>query len=575
MHYHYRLAGLALVVAVTAAAGPALNLEASHAAPQPVGAAVRFTATATGVEQPVFRFRYREFPGDFRTIRDFSPGNSLEWTFTGREGLFEVEATVRDLENDESATATMPYRIEPVMHNGVPVVNSTDHPLVLLYSAPPCPLGRRMRVEFSAPTVATHTTSTQECDSTHTMNFLIGGLRADTEYTIRHVVENGGARALGPALKHHTGLVSVETPAYHLVVPPAVDPSSEVMLHGPLFPNRVTATDLAGNLIWYYPGAVSILTRSAGGGAFLGIANGPGGPWKQVLREFDLLGTTLRETNAGRVNEQLASMGNRPINAFHHEAWRLPDGRFLALAGVEQILTDVQGPGDVDVVSDMVLMLDQDLQVVWAWDAFDHMDTARLALQGELCSQGSCPPLTLAPDANDWLHGNSLHMTPDGNILLSLRHQDWVVKIDAATGEILWRLGPEGDFALASGDESEWFSHQHDAGFASNGLLMVLDNGNARAKENGEAHSRGQAWVIDETNRVARPVVNAGLGVFSFALGTAQLLPNGEFQFGVGWHPDGTSSSVATDAAGTVTYALHGRVPEYRTFRLPSLYAGQ
>ena len=36
----------------------------------------------------------------------------------------------------------------------------------------------------------------------------------------------------------------------------------------------------------------------------------------------------------------------------------------------------------------------------------------------------------LASIANDWLHGNSLQLTPDGNILYSARHQDWLIKID-------------------------------------------------------------------------------------------------------------------------------------------------
>ena len=56
---------------------------------------------------------------------------------------------------------------------------------------------------------------------------------------------------------------------------------------------------------------------------------------------------------------------------------------------------------------------------------------------------------------------------------------------------------------------------------------------------------------------------------------SAQLLPNGEFQFGAGWRPGGTSASMSVDASGTITYSLEGSVPEYRTFRLPSLYSGQ
>ena len=144
----------------------------------------------------------------------------------------------------------------------------------------------------------------------------------------------------------------------------------------------------------------------------------------------------MAETNAARVNEQLAAMGKRQISAFHHEARALPDGKILALATVEQILTDVQGPGPIDVLGDMIVVMDRDLQVVWAWDAFNYLDTSRPAVLGETCSAATagCPPFYLADTANDWLHGNCVQLTPDGNLMYSARHQDWLIKIDYNNG---------------------------------------------------------------------------------------------------------------------------------------------
>ena len=34
----------------------------------------------------------------------------------------------------------------------------------------------------------------------------------------------------------------------------------------------------------------------------------------------------------------------------------------------------------------------------------------------------------------DWMHSNSVQFTPDGNLLLSVRHLDQLFKIDYATG---------------------------------------------------------------------------------------------------------------------------------------------
>ena len=106
----------------------------------------------------------------------------------------------------------------------------------------------------------------------------------------------------------------------------------------------------------------------------------------------------------------------------------------------------------MDVVGDIILVLDSNLQVQWAWDTFDHLDPHRLATLNETCAavSGGCPPIRLAALANNWTHGNSVQLTPDGNILYSARHQDWVIKIDyrngKGTGDILWRLGKDGDF---------------------------------------------------------------------------------------------------------------------------------
>ena len=65
----------------------------------------------------------------------------------------------------------------------------------------------------------------------------------------------------------------------------------------------------------------------------------------------------------------------------------------------------------------------------------------------------------------------------DGNILLSERSQDWVLKVNYGNGQgdghLIWRMGPFGDFTILNppptqcGDPNvfPWFTHQHDAAF--------------------------------------------------------------------------------------------------------------
>ena len=322
------------------------------------------------------------------------------------------------------------------------------------------------------------------------------------------------------------------------------------------------------------------MTRPTGDGAFLGIAqDAEGDPWRQAVREFNLIGIPLRETNAGRVNEQLKALGKRPINSFHHEALRLPDGNTAVLAGVEQILTGVQGGASVDVLGDMIVVLDSNLTVVWAWDAFDHLDPHRMATLGEQCLPNACPPLQLSRFANDWTHANGIESTADGNLLVSFRNQDWIVKINydsgAGNGDVVWRLGNGGDFTLSPSDPTMWFSHQHDPRYEplSADRLMVLDNGNRRRDADPKANSRGQVYQIDEQSKTATLLINTDLARYSLAVGSSEKLSNGNYWFDAGFLADASGVSTEFDSTGRAGFSLRTAAPVYRSYRLASMYS--
>jgi hypothetical protein len=343
------------------------------------------------------------------------------------------------------------------------------------------------------------------------------------------------------------------------------------------------ATDLNGQVIWFNPFPQTYATSVDAGGFVWGFIENFDRPVEeQAIRKVDLLGRTVLETNAWRVNEQLAEMGKRAISGFHHEVRTLSDGRVVALAVVEQLVTDVQGPGTVDVLGDMIIVFDANLQVVWTWDTFDHLDLTRMAIFREVCPPGGggCPPFYLAPVANDWTHGNSVHETPDGHLLFSARHQDWLIKIDyangAGDGHVLWRLGKDGDFRLVGSDASAWFSHQHDGNFESANRVLVFDNGNARVRAaNGAGHSAGQVLQLDEQNRTATLVLNADLGVFAQAVGSAQRLQNGNYHFLAGFVPAPgglTAYAQEINRSGMIVSSVTADTLIYRSFRMTDLY---
>ena len=442
-----------------------------------------------------------------------------------------------------------------------------------------------MRVQFETGGVSGSQTSYKDCNGRTTMNFYLAGMGATTEYKAWHVIEISGMMFPGSPVSFVTGLVSMSTP-WAAAMARLMPGYCEILLQSVINENPI-ATDLSGNLLWYGPSGLSLLTRMRYGGTFLGIhEDGATDPSYQTFREFDLTGMTLAETNAQHVNDQLVAKGLRPITSFHHEAIHLPDGRFLVLAGSEQIM-DVQGQGPIDILGDTIIVLDGNLQVVWVWDSFDHLDPNRAAVLGESCNYPAslaCSTFYQAATAHDWLHGNSLQLTPDGNILYSVRHQDWVVKIDyqngAGTGQVLWRLGLGGDFTLLDGDDSQWFSHQHDAEILPDGVsLLLFDNGNTRISNNsGQGSSRGQLWRLDEAALTAKLVLNADLLVNSSALGTAQLLPNGNYHFDAGFVPDPANPAnritraLEIDPSGNVVWCTQISAQQYRSFRLNDMY---
>ena len=514
-----------------------VSLSPSLASPQMVGTMVTWTASATdaGSATVWYRFRTRAYGGDYLIVRDYGPANMLDWTAAEHEGTYEIEVSAQDkATGDTDATSAM-YEFASRVTDSGPVISATGHPLVFLYSAAGCDADGRMRVVTRSPDGVEQQTPFKPCRPGRSMNFYIAGLRPQTQYTVRQVTDTGSDFVQGPEIQLTTGDVPADLVAQTVVQAPTKAEKEGVLLESTLF-TKAVATDLSGSIVWFNPTDVSSITRPGSGGRFIGIIEGGNDLSAEGVREFDLVGMTIAETNVARVNEQLTALGKRQVSAFHHEARRLPDGRLLVLGDVEQILTDVQGPGDVDVIGDMIIVLDANLQVVWTWDSFDHLDTSRMAVLGETCSNsGACAPHFLAADANDWTHGNSVQQTPDGNLLYSSRHQDWLIKIDYENGEgsgdTIWRLGKDGDFQFDSRDPYPWFSHQHDANFASDdsASLLVFDDGNTHHSLDPSANSRGQVIQLDEESRTAHVALNADLGVYSLALGSAQKLTNGDY----------------------------------------------
>src|SRR5262249_57527782 len=81
--------------------------------------------------------------------------------------------------------------------------------------------------------------------------------------------------------------------------------------------------------------------------------------------------------------------------------------------GLTERKIDINGT-PTNYIGDMVVVLDEDLQVAWVWDAFDHLDVNRGPVLGEIAHQGEPGPDSVVPDypAVSWLHDNAVSLSP-------------------------------------------------------------------------------------------------------------------------------------------------------------------
>ena len=164
---------------------------------------------------------------------------------------------------------------------------------------------------------------------------------------------------------------------------------------------------------------------------------------------------------------------------------------------------------DVYVEDSVIQIVTPGGQATFNWNSWDHMPL-------EDCAQHFFPP-----DDGDYAHLNTIQMV-DGRIVASMRGCSRVLVIDAATGNVLWRVGPsnlsDSEWAERDigpppldiiGDREKQFCGQHGSSLLPNGNLILFDNGvqctrNPWTLQNllreNDQYSRGLEYAIDLDN---------------------------------------------------------------------------
>ncbi len=573
-------------------------------------------------------------PGQkFKFTATASGGGQLEWLVNGVVGGNATSGTVdtsgnytapASVSQSENITVTVALAASAQQNYANAVVAIilggqtlcpyiTGNPQVASYSIY-LPSPGKVSVQFGKTTdygLNTWQVDTPSANGGQVQIYVAGMLGKSLYHMRAQVVLNNGATFNDSDHTCLTGTPPTTSPI-QIATTGGATPQPGIEMWNTLLPQGLTqafATDLNGNVIWTYT------YPSQTGDLLQGIQLLPNGHMLMVIsylsslsasptaslsslindvREVDLAGNTIRDVTMDLLNQKLAASNLRDkegnlyqFKSFHHSVLALPNGHWILLADYTKTYTNLTGyTVATTVLGDALIDIDQNSNPVWVWNTFDHLDVNR-------------HPMNFPPD---WTHSNDmLYSSDDHNLLLSMRHQNWIIKIEyldgLGSGKVLWRLGEGGDFKLVGGiDPTDWFYAQHGMSYFTpntTGVFRIglMDNGNDRIFPSpiGQVYCRPTAPVsatcystmpvleINETNMTATLVTHyvPPPSYFSFFGGNADLLKNGDM------HVDFCAARAGAivqeldpQGAHVVWQGTTAGADQFHVSRLPSLYPG-
>jgi arylsulfate sulfotransferase len=387
-------------------------------------------------------------------------------------------------------------------------------------------------------------------ETEHTLTVL--GFRPDKLHTIKvHIINRDGLRTtFNKALTVTTDPLPDGFPTFvtnksqpHLMEPGYtlfdVIPEGGNSEFGAL----IVIVDESGEVVWYQIGTRYTNVRQTGDGNLIFLQGA-----KYI--EMDMLGNSVREWKSmGKSSKKIKEIAVA-TRSFHHEAFPMDNGNFLVLSieakPFDNYPTNAWKPKSptesIMVAGDLIVEFRPDGTIVNEWSLLDLLDPYRVGYD----SLGKYWDSFFGVNTRDWAHTNSvIHSPKDDSIIVSIRHQDAVVKFSRKSGELIWILGPHdnwdnnkfGKYLLQPVNDQKFFFpyHQHSPMILPNGNILLYDNGNYRASPFkkivplAKNFSRAVEYKIDEENMTVELVWEYGQftdePVFSGALGDANYLP--------------------------------------------------
>jgi len=252
-----------------------------------------------------------------------------------------------------------------------------------------------------------------------------------------------------------------------------------------------------------------------------------------------------------RLHHDYEREGN-PVGYYAPGQEFIDQGKTLILAHKNKVVPEIRG--DKELIDDVIYEVGWDGNLTgFEWHSADHFneygfdESAKEAIYKNLGDGGG------TGGVRDWLHINSMSLLGENhwydetgderfnpeNIIISSRHANFIAIISRATGNVVWRVGP--DFLESTPEHNlgqivaQHHAHMIPKRLPGEGNILVFDNG-GRSGYGGPTlyprYTRDYSRVI-EFNPVMLEIVwqyGAESGeekFFSHYISAAQRLPNG------------------------------------------------
>jgi arylsulfate sulfotransferase len=303
----------------------------------------------------------------------------------------------------------------------------------------------------------------------HSLELL--GLRLDSSYTVDVTFTDRDDNSVaGTPVVAVTGSLPVEAPDIDVLVnvPAQKEPGYTWVDAGGAVAFAFVF-DKDAEIVWY--------NRFNTGGATRKLPNG-NLSW--------LSGTTAveRDIFIGIASDTELQLPGHPGAQLHHDLFPTIYGTFLSLdrefVMVDDYPTSTTDPNAPTATKELrdepIIEFRTDGTLLKRWPLVDVIEPTRV-----YWGSGNAEPI-------DWAHTNSIvHDPRDDSVIVSVRHQSCVIKVDRVTGRLKWILGNPSNWSpefealrLQPVGPIDWQYYQHAAMITPNGNLLLFDNGNSR-----------------------------------------------------------------------------------------------